>query len=261
MAGHKTVAPRIRSPLRYPGGKSRAVGQILGLLPAVDTLCSPFLGGGSVELACASRGIAVSGYDAFEPLVNFWQVALNDAPRLAQLVYDHKLHPLSRTEFYAWQKRYYGVENHEKQAAVFFALNRASFSGTTLSGGMSPGHPRFTPSAIQRLADFTSDGLSVQAADFRESIPRHENDFLYCDPPYANGEALYGARGDMHKGFNHETLAKLLRQRDRWILSYNDCDLVRELYHGYQFITPVWTYGMSANKTSNEVLILSGDLH
>ena len=76
----------IKSPLRYPGGKSRAVTQILNLITrGIDVLCSPFLGGGSIELACASRGIAVKAYDAFEPLVNFWQYLLEDAPKLANL--------------------------------------------------------------------------------------------------------------------------------------------------------------------------------
>ncbi|MCG8626314.1 MAG: DNA adenine methylase, partial [Proteobacteria bacterium] len=59
-----------KSPLRYPGGKSRAVSMILGLLPAgIKTLASPFLGGGSIELAVASHGVKVYGYDIFKPLV------------------------------------------------------------------------------------------------------------------------------------------------------------------------------------------------
>ena len=75
----KTIAspkalPFTKSPLRYPGGKSRAVKQVLALLPrGLDLLCSPFLGGASIELACAGRGIAVRGYDSFQPLVAFWQ--------------------------------------------------------------------------------------------------------------------------------------------------------------------------------------------
>ena len=248
----------VKSPLRYPGGKSRAVQQIVEFFPPdLDTLVSPFFGGGSVELACAFKGVEVYGYDGFEPLVNFWQVAIEDATSLAKLVYDY--HPLTRSKFYALQKRYFKLSDRIERAATFFVLNRSSYSGTTLSGGMSPEHPRFTDSAIERLANLQVSNLSVEHADFKESLAKHSDDFLYLDPPYANGGNLYGNRGDMHQDFDHDGLAELLRSRNSWVLSYNDCDMVQDLYSGYKFVTPEWTYGMSNRKTSNEVLILSKD--
>ena len=255
----KPVAQYVKSPLRYPGGKSRAVKQIIELMPpGLDSLCSPFFGGGSVELACANAGMQVHGYDLFKPLVNFWQVALEDAPKLAKMVYDY--YPLTKTQFYALQKRYFDICDRLERATAFYTLNRTSYSGTTLSGGMSPGHPRFTESAINRLADFTSEGLTVEVADFKESIPAHPDTFMYLDPPYANGEALYGSKGDMHKDFDHLALADLLKDRRGWILSYNDCHEIRKLYEGHAFVEPDWIYGMNNNRyASSEVLILSKD--
>jgi DNA adenine methylase len=247
-----------RSPLRYPGGKSRAVPQIMELLPqGLDKICSPFIGGGSVELACAARGIQVSAYDGFEPLVNFWQIVFENAPQLAKLV--EAYHPLSRTEFYALQKRYFDIAERMEKAAAFFVLNRASFSGTTLSGGMSPGHKRFTKSAIERLDNFTAENITIEHADFRESIPDNSGKFLYLDPPYANGGRLYGERGDMHDSFGHKALSEILYERDGWILSYNDCDMVHELYPDNTFVKAEWAYGMNNSRTSNEVIILSQD--
>ncbi len=252
----ETVKYSTKSPLRYPGGKSRGVGQILDLLPSnLKILCSPFIGGGSIELACASKGVTVYGYDAFEPLVNFWQVALSHPSRLANSV--EKLYPLSKGKFYELQTGYNSISGKIERAATLYALNRSSFSGTTLSGGMSPNHPRFTPSSIHRLRMFRAKNLSVDCADFTYSIPKHYNQFLYLDPPYANGEKLYGQKGDMHDGFSHETLANLLHSHDRWILSYNHCELVHDLYSGYEFISPKWTYGMNSSKLSNEVIIVS----
>ena len=249
----------VKSPLRYPGGKSRAVNRILTYISrGLDTLASPFLGGGSVELACAANGVRVYGYDGFEPLVDFWQAALEDAPNLARLVYEY--HPLTRTKFYALQKQYFDLTDRIERAAAFFTLNRSSYSGTTLSGGMSPGHPRFNESAIERLANFRQDNLTVKHADFKESLSKHPDHFLYLDPPYANGGKLYGKQGDMHEDFDHEGLADILRGRGRWVLSYNDCERVRDLYPDNPFITPEWTYGMSTKKESNEVLILGAEL-
>jgi DNA adenine methylase len=246
------------SPLRYPGGKNRAMKEIYSVIPINEkVLCSPFLGGASVELACSTR-MEVRGYDAFAPLVDFWNVLIEDKNGLADAV--ARYYPLSRTKFYNLQKIYMKLDNVMDRAAVFFVLNRSSFSGTTLSGGMSPGHPRFTESAIQRLRDFDVSNFKVEKADFTESIAKNSDAFLYLDPPYFNGQSLYGLKGDTHDGFNHETLASMLHERNRWVLSYNDCETIRKYYKDYQILDIDWVYGMNKSKVSNELLVVSHDL-
>lgn len=255
-AGAQDQHDSARSPLRYPGGKTRAVNEIRQYLPAdLERLCSPFLGGASVELACAAAGMRVYGADAFAPVINFWRQAKEDAVALAARVETY--YPLSRARFYQLQKTYAEIADPQEQAVIFFVLNRSSFSGTTLSGGMSPGHTRFTPSAIDRLCKFRAANLFVRCRDYRQTLREHENTFLYLDPPYATGGRLYGRRGDMHGDFNHEELAAALRKRDGWILSYNDSREIRDLYQGYEQVRPQWTYGMSHNKQSRELLILN----
>ena len=62
------------SPLRYAGGKSKAVGLILESLPKLKNkkVVSPFFGGGSLELClCQNLGFEIVGYDTFDMLVNF----------------------------------------------------------------------------------------------------------------------------------------------------------------------------------------------
>ena len=251
---------KVRSPLRYPGGKSRAVGAIMELMPPLlDCVASPFFGGGSIELALVSKGVKVHGYDAFKPLVLFWQALISNPASLADDV--EKYHPMSKEQFYDLQSRMRDKRFTDQELpAVFYALNRSSFSGTTLSGGMSPNHPRFTDSSIERIREFKSKKLlSVKKLSFEKSIAKHDKDFLYCDPPYANGGALYGERGDCHLGFDHEALATILTAREGWILSYNDCSIVRDLYAGLPILDAEWTYGMSNDKKSNEIVILSKD--
>ena len=244
-----------KSPLRYPGGKSRAVKHIVKYFPpGLETLVSPFLGGGSIELHFASQGVEVFGYDKFEPLVNFWQKAIASPVELATIV--GCFYPIEKAQFYHLQKTYHDIADDMERAAIFYVLNRSSFSGTTLSGGMSPDHPRFTLSSIRRLADFKVRGLTVRCADFTESLEEHKHDFAYLDPPYLIAERLYGNKKDSNLDFDHIGLAEILRGRDGWLLSYNDCDEIRELYDGYPFIIPEWAYGMGGNKKSNEVLII-----
>ncbi|MGL5079656.1 MAG: DNA adenine methylase, partial [Waterburya sp.] len=68
---------QLKSPLRYPGGKSKVVDIITARFPKdIDVLVSPFIGGGSVELWASQNGIKVYAYDGFEPLVNFWKMLL-----------------------------------------------------------------------------------------------------------------------------------------------------------------------------------------
>lgn len=246
------------SPLRYPGGKNRAIKEIYSCIPDNETiLCSPFLGGASVELACTTR-MKVRGYDIFEPLVDFWNVLVDDPDKLADAVL--RYYPLSRTKFYNLQKVFLNLDNILDKAAAFYVLNRSSFSGTTLSGGMSPGHPRFTKSAIQRLRDFRVKNFAVKQLDFAKSIEENQDAFLYLDPPYMNGQSLYGMKGDTHKGFDHAKLAEILYNRNRWIMSYNDCETIRKYYKDYQILSIDWTYGMNKTKKSNEVIVVSHDL-
>lgn len=242
-----------KSPLRYPGGKSRAVKHILPFLPKEPgILVSPFIGGGSVELAAAALGWQVHGYDAFEPLVAFWQALLTSPEDLAEAVEEY--HPLSKERFYELQHTEF--ESPLEEAARFYVLNRCSYSGSTLSGGMSPGHGRFTSSCIERLRKFRAQNVWVERADFHQSIRRHPSTFLFLDPPYYCARKLYGRRGDLHDAFDHEGLRDLLRSRGGWLLSYDDCEEVRRMYNGCRIVQLQWKYGMSTDKASREILIV-----
>ncbi|MCW5908547.1 MAG: DNA adenine methylase [Chitinophagales bacterium] len=153
-----------RSPLRYPGGKTRGVEFITRFFPKnLDKLLSPFLGGGSIELATASKGTKVYGYDMFSPLVEFWQCLTTQPKELAEEV--EKYFPLSKSDFYQLQQTQTKFKTKLERAAVYYVLNRSSFSGATLSGGMSPEHPRFTETSIERLRLFYNPNIKVQKAD------------------------------------------------------------------------------------------------
>ena len=264
----KPDTPKQVSPvLRYPGGKTRAVHRLAKFLPRDTTeICSPFLGGGSFELYCASvRGLKVHAYDLFIPLVEFWQYLLERPGALANRVETY-LPVLERDTFYWLQRNQGMLESRLQRAAAFYVLNRASFFGSTMSGGMSPGHPRFTLSAVERIRNFPhreiSDLLLVKQGDFRDSLSRHPKATVYADPPYLlESPTLYGKNGDCHATFDHEGLRDiLLRRGGRWLLSYNDCREVRDLYNGYIHRVPRWKYGMSHDKDSREILVLSPEL-
>lgn len=247
-----------RSPLRYPGGKTRAIQFITQFFPPhIQTLVSPFVGGGSIELYMAAGGVNVLGYDAFQPLVEFWQCLLNSPDDLAAAV--EKYYPLPKEKFYELQRTQTRFKTKLQRAAAYYVLNRSSFSGATLSGGMSPQHPRFTITSIERLRNFHNPNIQVRQADFKKSLDDNPGTFTYLDPPYLIKSSLYGKKGDAHRDFDHAGLAARLKRRKRWLMSYNDCTEIRALYKGLHIVTPNWKYGMSNNKSSKEILIFSRD--
>ncbi len=247
-----------RSPLRYPGGKTRGLDFITQFFPRnLDKLLSPFFGGGSIELSVAAQGTVVYGYDVFSPLVEFWQCLLTQPNELADEVEKH--YPLPKEKFYTLQATQTKFKTKLERAAVYYVLNRSSFSGATLSGGMSPEHPRFTLTSIERLRNYFNPNIKIQKTDFKTSLEKHPFTFAYLDPPYLIKNSLYGKKGNAHKDFDHEQLANILKKREHWMLSYNDCKEIRSLYQGFHILTPNWKYGMSNNKISKEVLIFSKD--
>jgi len=250
---------KVKSLLRYPGGKTRAIKYLETYLPSdIQHLVSPFFGGGSFEFSCISKGISVSGSDIYKPLVSFWKTALTNANDLAQEC--AKWHPLSKQDFVHLQKIHEQQQDDFLQASYFYVLNRASFSGTTASGGMSTNHPRWTASSIDKLSNWKCNNLEICCETFETFIPRNSNHFMYLDPPYdLKNSSLYGNRGSTHRGFNHLLLREVLDCVDRWVLSYNDNPEIRQLYSDFEIVPLEWKYGMNSSKNSSEIIILKGN--
>ena len=262
------------SPLRYPGGKTRASVKLFKYIPE-DTvsLCSPFFGGGSFEIFCARNGIKVHGYDNFKPLVEFWQCLLNCRNKLADTTQNY--YPLKKQKFKELQSKKIVSKSKIERAAIFFVLNRASYSGSILRGGMAVDHqkkgvekenPRFNKKSIEFLRNFRIKNLTVRHADFKKSISMHRNTLLYLDPPYFLENNLYGHKSSEEDLFDHEGLLDVLHKRTKWILSYNKSPKVKKLYRDFDIYEEKWSYGMSdvnsrKKNTNNELVILSPDIN
>lgn len=257
--------------LRYPGGKSRAVSSLRPLVPeSVTTVCAPFFGGGSFELDLIKRGVTVQGFDGFKHLVNFWEHALNHPGALMEM-----LHPMVGTInseiFRSYQKELIVSaecvlkelpEERLKYAALFFVVNRCSFSGSTLSGGYSKaaGVGRFTTSSVNRIEGVSGIPLTVEYYEVNTQLPvTSQTEFLFLDPPYYLGKArnkLYGVSGDLHSNFNHQGLHQAVVDSGLpFLLTYNDCPYIRDLWSDYDIKTAEWSYGMNSSKKSSEIII------
>ena len=268
--------PRPRPPIPYAGGKYYATPILLPLMPRnLTAMASIFFGGGSMELSLAAQGVIIHGYDGYRLLTRFWQEVLRDPEAIAKVARRH--YPMSAELFRATREKLFDDENLDgpgqlsdaEAAALFYVIQRTSYSALGMSSGpngRSPDPKGYNPASFDRLAAFRADGLSVKHADFADSIARHPDDFLYLDPPYIVRESrMYGNDGHMHRQFDHQKLANILKGRDNWALSYNDSAEIRDLYagDGRIFVSVGWVYPMAGGKTNNvnarELLILSPD--
>jgi DNA adenine methylase len=227
--------------LRYAGGKQRAIKQLETYLPDGTTeVASPFTGGGSFEMHLAHKGIKVFCNDVYEPLINYFK-------------HQHECLPLVRTylpitkDAYLTTKKTMGDGTDIERAAKFFVVNRSCFSGC-MSGGFSGA--RFTESCIKQL-DLTN--IEFSSGDYETFLASHPGTFAYLDPPYDQPNLYLSAP------FDHERLARTLKGRTNWFMSYNDTPRIRELYADCEIENVEWAWSMNAKKKSSEIIIRPAD--
>ena len=252
----------MKSPVRYPGGKTRAV-KILkkyvdAHFPGRKVILSPFFGGGSFEIAMSEDGYTVLANDLFGPLYTFWTTLKSNAQTLINIVRTHM--PVTKEKFMKFRTNIMNLESLE-QAAAYYIINRCSFSGSTFCGGYSAqaATGRLNDSSLRTLETIDLAQIkfsNMDCCEFLNSHPENAETLVYADPPYYIKTYIYGKDGDMHESFDHAAFAKTIKGRKDWILSYNDCDYIRELYKGCRIFTESWAYGMNASKESSEVIIL-----
>lgn len=148
-----------------------------------------------------------------------------------------------------------------KKAAAFFVFNRITFSGTTESGGFSNAafHKRFTKSSVERVKSLSKilSNTKITNCDYEEVLSAPGKDvFLFLDPPYytATKSALYGKNGTLHKTFDHERFANVMKHsKHKWLITYGDSDYIRDLFSFASIRAWDLTYGMrNVNKESNQ---------
>jgi DNA adenine methylase len=266
---------RYRSPLRYPGGKQKAIDRISQMLPSgAREYREPMVGGGSVYLYARSVGFADSYWinDKFHELVVFWQI-ISDPQLCASLSEELEELRCKFSEPEQIKKYFLAARNEEpeedyRKAFLFFFFNRVTFSGTTRAGGFSScaSLRRFTSSSIERLKPLPEAlaGSKITELDFARVINTAGKDvFLFLDPPYYTASRLYGHKGSLHE-FDHERLASCLKKtKHRFLITYDDCPEVRQFYKWARIEEWQLQYGMNncnlqrESKIGSELFVLN----
>jgi len=245
----------LKTPLRYPGGKSRActkMGQFFPDFSKYKQFREPFLGGGSVALYISKMypSLDIWVNDLYEPLVNFWQVLQDDANNLYEKLCNLKsTHPgpvygpqeksfeYPAKKLFLDSKKIVGDYNKSdlSRAVAFYIVNKCSFSGLTEASSFSKqaSESNFSMRGIEKLIEYQKiiENWKITNISYEDLLTDCGDAFIYLDPPYDIKDNLYGKKGDMHKRFDHDKFAEDCdRHTAHMMVSYNSSQLVKDRF-------------------------------
>jgi DNA adenine methylase len=265
----------------YPGGKTRKSQEIVHYLtgrldPSTDEYREPFVGGGSIALHFMETHPEINNVwlnDRDAGVTSAWQVTRDVPAQLRNLVARFEPTVAAFSEYKQRLTGTFSVPNELAAVAQVgfekLAIHRTSYSSLGTMAGPRGGYKQTSPvkidshwnppkigqriDAVHRL--LASRQTRVTNLDFEEVIgDTTRRAILYCDPPYwQQGNALY-QHGLSHN--DHERLARALRETShQWVLSYDDCKEVRDLY-GWAHILPISVrYSVGKSRKETELLI------
>lgn len=236
----------IKTPLRYPGGKSRATKKIAQFLPDLTKFKSyhePFLGGGSVALYISQTypHLEVWVNDLYKPLIDFWQTLQHEGDKLTDELIKLKEKystPERARQLFLESREYLEASkptSRYSRGLSFYIINKCSFSGLTESSSFSPqaSDNNFSMRGIERLRYYGGiiENWKITNQSYEDLYTDSMDTFSYLDPPYEIKSNLYGKRGAMHRGFDHD---EFFSNSDDWcspmMVSYNSSNLIKERF-------------------------------
>ena len=246
------------TPLRYPGGKSRAIKFLSQHLPKIESYREPFLGGGSMALYVTQTypNTDVWVNDLYYPLYAFW-VTLRDHGQ--QLCDDLRELKTELGESYDAHRRAFDDAKDKLNNDIyesgfnFYVANKCSFSGLTANSSFSKQASRanFTFRGIDKLPALSEliQGWRITNHSYEEML-YGRNAFVFLDPPYAIKDNLYGNKGDMHKSFDHKLFAAYAcASENKCMITYNSELFIKDRFPDWYQKDWDLTYTMRSSGT------------
>ena len=275
---------RYASPLRYPGGKASLFPFIRKVIELNDmTGCSyfePYAGGAgaALELLHADVVSHIVINDADIRIYALWKSILDETDRFVEQIFSVPL----TIEEWRKQRRICDEPNHRSLFEIGFSafyMNRCNRSGILLKAGPIGGmeqkgtwkmDARFNRENLaRRIIDLKKmreriDIHSLDAIDFlKTTLPKgrgRKNAFVYLDPPYVEkADKLYM---NNYSKRDHKVIAAYLKKQKslRWILSYDNADIIRNLYDDYRIFRLPIRYSLQSKKMSDELMIVAEEM-
>ena len=238
----------LKTPLRYPGGKSRACEKMGPYFPDLrnyDEFREPFLGGGSVAIYITKKypNLKIWVNDLYEPLVNFWQHLQMFGTDLKDKLVDckstHNTPSLAKDLFLKSKENIYDSSmSNLDRAVAFYVVNKCSFSGLTESSSFSQqaSNSNFSLRGIEKLPEYSKviEHWRITNYSYDYLLDGERSAFVYLDPPYDIKDNLYGRKGSMHKGFDHDKFASDCDSCSMdQLISHNSDQLVKDRFEDW----------------------------
>tara|TARA_B100000941_G_C28433184_1_gene515407 strand:+ start:48 stop:881 length:834 start_codon:yes stop_codon:yes gene_type:complete len=273
-----------KTPLRYPGGKSRACTKMDQYFPDLRDYVEfrePFLGGGSVAIHISKKypHLKITVNDLYEPLVNFWLQLQASGKELEDNIKNYKSthpEPISARELFNESKKRVNDQKFDslERASAFYIVNKCSFSGLTESSSFSQqaSISNFSMRGIEKLSGYSEliTNWNITNNTYEDLIENdiHDDIFMYLDPPYDIKDNLYGKKGEMHKSFDHDKFAENCDQSNiNMLVSYNSNQLVKDRFKDWTAAEFDLTYTMRSvgeymrdQQKRKELLLLNYEL-
>ncbi len=230
----------VTTPLRYPGGKARALRKILPLIPQqFSEYREPFVGGGSVFISVKKMhpDIDFKINDLNPEVYAFWKTMKENSGPLIKSITQIKSKSIDGRVLHCKLSKGRASGTFGR-ALRFYVLNRITYSGISDCGGYSAESfsKRFTTSKIQSLSEVASllENVTVTNNSY-ETLLSNEGKkvFIFLDPPYWRQRkvSLYGKKGDLNRFFDHAAFAKEVRKcKHTWLITCDDSEFMRDLF-------------------------------
>ena len=253
----------LKTPLRYPGGKSRAITKISQFFPDLtnfEDYREPFLGGGSVALWVTKQfpHLNIWVNDLYEPLYNFWSMLQTNSDEMTDSLKNYKTtHPNPDTAKELFEECKFKVADKNtdnlNRAIAFYIINKCSFSGLSEASSFSKqaSDSNFSMRGIERLPEYSEIIRNWRITNVSyEFLLGGQDTFIYLDPPYEIGSNLYGKKGGMHKYFHHTNFSKTCCEaKHHMCVSYNSSNLNKLRFHDWKAVEYDHTYTMRSTAT------------
>jgi len=265
----------LRSPLRYPGGKTRVAKLFTPFFPDHTAYREIFAGGAAIFF---HKPLAKKNWlnDLHPGLYALWRTLRDDFEAFAELCKQQDGGRRARFDYWAVERRdlmdAVGSDHLLDRAIQFYYLNRTVWGGRVVfdprrKSRLYFSNPDGWNNLEKKLAHLgqISDklqGATITCQSYEKCLARAtSNTFIYADPPYyreSTGhitDKLY----DKSFGFEcHRKLADALKKTPAKVMvSYDDCSEVRKLYQGWRIEELQWkycgTYAVSKDAKANGV--------
>jgi len=210
----------------------------------------------------------------YEPLVNFWQQLQIFGEDMKDKLVDLKTanNTLdSAKDLFLSSKEKINDQSLPSidRAVAFYVVNKCSFSGLTEISSFSQqaSASNFSMRGIQKLPEYSKiiENWRITNYSYDYLMDDTPDSFLYLDPPYDIKDNLYGRKGSMHKGFDHDRFAADCDSCSmRQLISYNSDQLVKDRFKNWNVAEFDLTYTMRSvgeymreQKTRKELLLMN----